>query len=126
MEEIDYGGPERRRYFRLSYPPDARPTFKVRTHELEVLEVSEKGLRFLNDKEVKLAEWVRGTILFHDGELLFLKADTVVLAVGFQSENKLIGQLKGLVPEIYAVGDCLEPRDILAAINEASVVGRAI
>ena len=74
---VDYGGIERRRYFRLTYPPDAGPTFKVRTHELEVLEVSEKGLRFLNDKEVKLAEWVRGTIRFHDGELLDLEGRTV-------------------------------------------------
>lgn len=41
------------------------------------MEVSEKGLRFLNDKEVKLAEWVRGTILFHDGELLDLEGRTV-------------------------------------------------
>ncbi|MFH1032128.1 MAG: FAD-dependent oxidoreductase [Chloroflexota bacterium] len=67
-----------------------------------------------------------GVNIIRDGELLFLKADTVVLAVGFNSENKLVSQLKGLVPEVYAVGDCIEPRDILAAINEASAMGRAV
>jgi hypothetical protein len=77
MEKTDYGGQEKRRFFRLSYPPARRPTFKVRTHELEILEVSEKGLKFLNDKKIKLAEWVRGTITFHDGECLDVEGRTV-------------------------------------------------
>lgn len=77
MKKTDYGGPERRRYFRLTYPPGGRPAFKVRNYDLEVLEVSEKGLRFVNDKDVKLAEWVRGTITFHDGDMSELEGRIV-------------------------------------------------
>jgi len=59
-------------------------------------------------------------------EVLFLRADTVVLAVGSRSENALGEQLSGLMPEIYKVGDCVEPRGVLSAIHEASAVGRKI
>jgi pyruvate/2-oxoglutarate dehydrogenase complex dihydrolipoamide dehydrogenase (E3) component len=60
-----------------------------------------------------------GVMIVQDRELTFLKADTVVLAVGFQAQNKLLEELKGVVPEIYAVGDCVEPRDAMEAIGEA-------
>ena len=67
-----------------------------------------------------------GVIAICGGEIISLKADTVVLAVGSKSEGKLVNELKGLVPEVYTVGDCIEPRDALSAINEASAVGRII
>jgi pyruvate/2-oxoglutarate dehydrogenase complex dihydrolipoamide dehydrogenase (E3) component len=60
-----------------------------------------------------------GVMIVQDKELIFLEADTVVLAIGFQSQNKLLEELKGVVPEIYAVGDCVEPRDAMEAIGEA-------
>jgi 2,4-dienoyl-CoA reductase-like NADH-dependent reductase (Old Yellow Enzyme family)/thioredoxin reductase len=59
-------------------------------------------------------------------EMLWLPADSVVLAVGSKSENRLAQELKGLMPEVYAIGDCVEPRDALAAIHEGSAVGRKI
>ncbi len=57
---------------------------------------------------------------------MFLRADNVVLAVGARSENRLVAELKGIVPEIYAVGDCVEPRDAMEAVREAAEVGRQI
>jgi len=60
-----------------------------------------------------------GVMVAQARELTFLKADTVVLAVGFQSQNKLFEELKGIVPEVYAIGDCVEPRDAMEAIGEA-------
>jgi 2-enoate reductase len=59
-------------------------------------------------------------------QLLFLKADTVVLATGSKAENKLAEQLKGLVPELYTIGDCVEPRNSMEAIHEGFKVGREI
>jgi thioredoxin reductase len=47
-----------------------------------------------------------------------IPADTVVMAVGFKSNQDLIEKLKGKVPELYAVGDCLKPRRILEAMQE--------
>jgi len=67
-----------------------------------------------------------GVIAIHGGEIICLRADTVILAVGSKSENQLLQQLRGVVPQVYSAGDCVEPRDALAAINEASAVGRTI
>lgn len=67
-----------------------------------------------------------GVYIIFERDLVFLKADTVVLAVGVKSENQLVEVLKDAVPELYTVGDCVEPRDIMEAINEAAEVARKI
>jgi 2-enoate reductase len=52
-----------------------------------------------------------------------LKADTIVLALGAESENKLVENLKGKVSELYVVGDCVSPRKIGEAMHEGFVAG---
>jgi hypothetical protein len=47
----------------------------------------------------------------------------VVLAVGYKSENGLVEKLKGIVPEIYSIGDCNSPRDGLDATSEGMEAG---
>ena len=44
--------------------------------------------------------------------------DTVVMATGYRSENRLYKALKGKVSELYAIGDCKLPRRALDAIHE--------
>ena len=67
-----------------------------------------------------------GAYVVNNRDLLFLEADTVVLAMGMRSENKLAEELKGIVPEIYTIGDCVEPRDAMYAIREGAEVARQI
>ena len=55
-----------------------------------------------------------------DEDVFHLPADSVVLAVGAQSEGGLAQQLEGAVPEVYTIGDCVEPRDAAAAAYEAA------
>jgi 2,4-dienoyl-CoA reductase-like NADH-dependent reductase (Old Yellow Enzyme family)/thioredoxin reductase len=52
--------------------------------------------------------------------------DTVVLAAGGMAEDGLYHQLKGTVPELYAVGDCFQPRDIEMAVVDGHRVGVAL
>ena len=59
-------------------------------------------------------------------ELLFLEADTVVLAIGAKSENTLAQELTGCVAELYAIGDCAEPRNAREAIHDGAEIGRKI
>jgi 2,4-dienoyl-CoA reductase (NADPH2) len=68
----------------------------------------------------------RGVLSVNFGSLFFLKADTVVLASGFKPEKGLIEKLSPLVPDIYAIGDCVEPKDALEAINQGVEVGNKI
>ena len=55
-----------------------------------------------------------------------LASDTVVLAVGLKSNNRLEEALKGKVPEMYAIGDCVEPRKVINAIWEGFRFARLI
>ncbi|MFC1944008.1 FAD-dependent oxidoreductase [Chloroflexota bacterium] len=68
----------------------------------------------------------KGVNILDDRQLLFLKADTVVLATGSESANKLAELLKGIVPAVYTVGDAVEPRDAMEAIHEGYMVGSRI
>ena len=44
----------------------------------------------------------------------------MVLAVGAKAENRLVKELEGTVPELYSIGDCVEPRSALEALNEGA------
>ena len=76
----------------------------------DVQEITDKGVTTID------REWQRR----------FVEADTVVLARGYVPNNRLYESLKGLVPEVYTVGDCVQPRNIRAAVHEAAYVARQI
>ena len=59
-------------------------------------------------------------ILNLDGEIVPFPCETVVLAVGARAEDILSGQLKGLVPEIYTIGDCVMPGNAAQATYSAA------
>jgi len=68
----------------------------------------------------------KGVYLAWEKEWEFISADTVVLAVGLKPEDKLLEQLRRISSEIYAIGDCVDPRTALEAINEGAEVARKI
>jgi len=55
------------------------------------------------------------------GEII--PADTIVIAAGARSENSLEKELKGLVREVYVIGDAAGPRKALDAIKEGFLAG---
>jgi 2-enoate reductase len=55
-----------------------------------------------------------------------LMADTLVVAVGFEPEQKIYRLLQGRVPNLYIIGDAREARNIMSAIWDAYEVARAI
>ncbi|MFH1088164.1 MAG: FAD-dependent oxidoreductase [Chloroflexota bacterium] len=55
-----------------------------------------------------------------------IDCDTVVLALGMKSEDGLYKSLVGKVTQLYAIGDCKEPRRMLEAIWEGNAIGRTI
>ncbi len=52
--------------------------------------------------------------------------DTVVLSMGSRSTDTLYRALKGKVPALHAVGDCVAPRGIHQAILEGTRAARAL
>jgi len=59
-----------REYFRLVYLPGERPALKIGKHEFKVLDISQGGLRFLNDKKIRLKDWANGKLTLSCGEQL--------------------------------------------------------
>ncbi|MDD5094408.1 MAG: FAD-dependent oxidoreductase [Dehalococcoidia bacterium] len=55
-----------------------------------------------------------------------LKADSIVMALGFKPQSVLHDALAGKVPELYAVGDCVQPRNIMHAMWEGFHTSRLI
>ncbi|KPK90216.1 MAG: hypothetical protein AMJ94_09925 [Deltaproteobacteria bacterium SM23_61] len=67
-----------------------------------------------------------GVQIAYKREGVFLKANSVVLAVGAIPNDGLWRELKKEGMEVYAIGDCVEPRDAMEAIREGAEVGRTI
>ena len=97
-----------------------------RPGRMQLLEMLDQaGVRVLTKtKLVEISE--EGAVVENNGEKLVLKADTVVLALGFKPESALFQGLRDKVPEVYAVGDCVEPRKLINAIWEAYRTARVI
>ena len=60
----EYSGSEKRAHPRKSFSADKRPTIQIGLQEFEVIDISEKGIRFVNDKKILQTGWVNGTINF--------------------------------------------------------------
>jgi 2-enoate reductase len=78
--------------------------------ETKVLEITDEGV----------------TIADKLGNRSTLEADTVILAIGLKSNKKLLKSLTDRVPEVYAIGDCVEPRRVINAIWEGFHTARQI
>jgi 2,4-dienoyl-CoA reductase (NADPH2) len=51
-----------------------------------------------------------GVIYEQDGKQELAEAETVVIATGSKSETGLYDAIHGALPEVYRIGDCVEPR----------------
>lgn len=68
----------------------------------------------------------KGGYIIDRKELMFLEADTIIVAVGMEPENHLVEELKAFVSQVYAIGDCVHPRNAKEAINDGAEIGREI
>ena len=84
------------------------------------------GISMLNGVTYDRATEEGLVITTKDGERKTIEADTVVLAVGAVSEQRLYQEVKGRVAEIYLIGDSVSPRRIGEAITEGFQTGLAI
>jgi len=69
---------------------------------------------------------VKGLNVYSNAMLDFSGYDTIVLAAGNESCDRLYFALKGKVKELYRIGDCVAPRKTDMAILEGHRVGRQL
>jgi 2,4-dienoyl-CoA reductase-like NADH-dependent reductase (Old Yellow Enzyme family)/thioredoxin reductase len=88
----------------------------VQTHGVRVMmgvkfeEITSKGLTVTKDYGFKET----------------IEADTIALAVPLVPNKALFDSLQGIVPEVYAIGDCNEPGLIVSAVAGSNLVARKI
>ncbi|MFC1981675.1 NAD(P)/FAD-dependent oxidoreductase, partial [Chloroflexota bacterium] len=97
----------------------------VRWHLLNRLR--DDGLEMFRSTKVKEIRENEVIVTTKEGEeQIWAGIDTVVLAVCARSRNELAEEIKGLVEEIYIIGDAAEPRDGVEATREGAEIGRRI
>ncbi len=108
--------------------------FGISTRWIILNEIKDAGVREI--LEVKVKEIVSkpgknghantGVIYEKDGQDHFIRADTVIIAVGYHPNNALQRQIEGKFPETYFIGDCVKVRTALEAIHEGFAVALKI
>jgi NADH dehydrogenase FAD-containing subunit len=84
--------------------------------------LKEKQVRIVTQAKVKSISEGVVTVETNEGEQKIGPFDTIVMAAGASSVNDLEPQVKGLVPEIYVIGDAVKPGKLLAALEKATEV----
>ena len=71
--------------------------------------------------EVKLGEITSNGVVLIDIEQVpsEIPADTVVLALGYKARCEAVDAFRASAREVYVVGDCSSPRNLMAAIHDA-------
>ncbi|MBC8392322.1 MAG: PilZ domain-containing protein [Deltaproteobacteria bacterium] len=87
-------GQEKRKFVRLIYPPPKRPLLKVRNYEVEVVDISERGIRLFNYMQHEFDKNIQGMVVFQNGTSLEVNGEIV-----WQFKNEL-GLLGTHIPRI--------------------------
>ena len=55
--------------------------------------------------------------------LVAIPADRVILAMGLASDARLYEEMRDKIPEVYVIGDCVQPRRVGEATHDGYRVG---
>ncbi len=106
--------------------PKAGKALESMTRKILLRQLRSNGVRFLTQTSVTKVEDNGVVVADADGNISFIEAESVVVAIGNRPDNRLYEQLEPLGYEIHRIGDCLQPRSAKAAIYEGAVLGRSI
>lgn len=103
----------------------ARSMYSInRMHLLQLLE--EARITILTNHRVREIAAAGVTVTDRSNNLRLLPADTVALAAGMKAGGDLVKSLRDRVPEVYPIGDCVAPRNVMHAIWEGYRIARVI
>jgi 2,4-dienoyl-CoA reductase (NADPH2) len=85
-----------------------------------------QGVRVITQARVESISDKSVSVVSKDGVRETIPADTVIPALELQPDPSLFDAMTGKVPEIYAIGDCREPKLIIDAVGEGSAIARRI
>ena len=80
-------------FSRFSYPLSNRAKLIIESHEFEIADISEGGIRFFNPQKIKIAQPILGTVKFLCGESMDIEA-----TIAWQQDNEVGLLLKNYIP----------------------------
>ena len=101
-------------------PPYTQDLYS-RLFQLDRFVQEEKITVLLNTRAVEIT--ATGVVIEAADGKKTLPADTVIIAYNRKPYKSLYESLKGKVKELYEIGDCVKPRDMASAIDDATYVG---
>lgn len=93
MNDNPQNGSERRTFFRITYNPDKRPVLKIGEYAFEIADISEGGIRIINERKLEIEKPVRGTATFLYGDSIDIEGDIV-----WEQDSEMGLLLKNLIP----------------------------
>ena len=81
--------------------------------------LNENGVRFLTGVKLEEIHDSGVTVIDKAWKRSDIPADTVVLSLGFVPRADVIDTFRDIIPDVYFVGDCRKPNDLLQAIHDA-------
>ncbi len=91
-----------------------------------IKEITEVKVKEITNNHDENGQKNSGVVYEKDGQEHFINADTVIIAVGYSSNNELQKQIEGKFAETYFIGDCVRVRTALEAIHEGFEVALKI
>lgn len=91
-----------------------------------ISKIQQSGIEVLLGRKIERIEPNGALLSNQEGKQERVKADVVVLALGATSVKGLAKELESKAPEIYVVGDCLQPRKIIDAVYEGFLSGTKV
>lgn len=104
--------------------PDARYFLLERLEQAGVQILTSTTVKAIGDRSVTVARQEPGLDL--EWTAVLDDVDTVVLAVGAQSNRELAEELEGLGLPVHAIGDCVQPGFAIDAIYQGARIARQI
>jgi PilZ domain-containing protein len=100
-------GAEKRQHIRLVFSPGKRPRLRVKDHWMEVLNISEKGMKILSQGKVKLGLNVFGTVVFSSkksfevtGKIVWQHKKEIGMFVSVIPESIILDEVRGILREM--------------------------
>ena len=88
-------------------------------------EIKRLGVKVMLNARAKRVERA-GVVVEQSGKEILVEGDSVVIALGSKSVNRIWDSIKGKAKEVYLIGDALEPRKAIEAIHEGFSIGLRI
>jgi NADPH-dependent 2,4-dienoyl-CoA reductase/sulfur reductase-like enzyme len=95
------------------------------TKKMLLLRLNDLGVRIYINCQIKNVTGQGVTIIRLSREEV-VPVNTVVLAVGYRPNRELLAGLDVSKREVYAIGDCKDPRNMLEAVQEGASLGHRI